>query len=118
MYTPVEETGTNILMKGIPTYSFDNARYSLMFLTNAIYNDMTTAEHRSRSTFSRSNIHDTIIGQAKGSINKIWKIIYDQSTLHVIFNPKLLNNFRNIYQMIYKSCYEGVNATDRVGEIP
>ena len=90
--TPVEETGTKMLMTGINMDDFEDSPYSLMFINNAIQNEDTTADHRSGTIFPSSTICENILSQAKGAINQNWVLIDNQSTVNVIYNPKLLNN--------------------------
>ena len=97
---------------------FDNSPYSLMFLNNAIQNEETTADHRSGTIFPSITIHEHILIQAKGDINRNWVLIDNQSTVHVIYNLKLLNNIRRTDRTIHIFCNAGVKTTDMVGDTP
>ena len=73
--TPMEETGTQMLMAGLKMDNFDNSPYFLMFLNNAIKNEETTADHIIGTSFPISTSHENILIQAKGDINRNWVLI-------------------------------------------
>ena len=114
----MEDTGTQILMAGLKMGDFDDSPYSLMFLKNAIQNKETTADHRSDTIFTSSTSNKNIFNQAKGAINLNWVLINHQSTVYVIFNPKLLNNIQITDLKMNIFFNAGVKTTDTVVEMP
>ena len=63
--TPVEKTGSQILMEVLKTYS-------LILLKNAIQNEETNTDHSSGTIFPSITSHDHILSKAKGDINRKW----------------------------------------------
>ena len=97
---------------------FYDSPYSLMFLNNAIQNEENTEDHRIGTIFPISTSNEHILSQAKGYINRNWVLIYNQSIVYVICNPKLLNNIRRTDQTMNIFCNAGVKTTNMVGGIP
>ena len=116
--TPVDETGAQMLMTGLKMDNFDDSPYFLMFLYNAIQNEETTTDHMIGTIFKSITSHEHILSQAKGDINRNWVLIDNKFTVHVICNPKLLNNIQRTDRTMRIFCNAGVNTTDMVGEMP
>ena len=107
-----------MLMSGLEMDNFDGLPYSLMFMNNVLKNQENTVDNRSGTIFPSITSHEHIPSQAKGDINRNWVLIYNHSTVHIIRNPKLLNNRRRTDQKIHIFCNTGVKSTDMVGDIP
>ena len=105
-------------MAGIKTDDSDSSPYSMMFLNNAIQNEETTVYHRGGAIFPSSTSHEHILSQAKSAINRNWLLIDNQSTVHVICNPNLLNNIRRMDRTMNIFYNAGVKTTRMVGGMP
>ena len=114
----VGDTGAQMLMAGLEIDDFDYSPYYLIFLNNEIQNEEIAEDHRSGNIFTISTSHENILSQAKGDINLNWVSIENKSTVHVLCNPKLLNNIRRTDQKIHLFCNAGMETTDVVGEMP
>ena len=96
----------------------ESSPYSLMFLNNEIQNEQTTVDHRGGAIFPSSTSHEHILSQAKIAINRNWLLIENQSTVHVIYNPKLLNSIQRSERTMHIFYNAGVNTTDMFGDMP
>ena len=65
-------------------------------LRKKIQHDTATAEQIIGRMYLISDSHDNILIQKKRAIIKNWVLIDNQPPLHVILNPKLLNDIQNI----------------------
>ena len=61
--------------------------------------------------------YDTVLSQAKGSINKHWLLLDNQSTVNGISNGDLLTNTRQIDQYMHIYCNAGKASTNWVGDL-
>ena len=58
-----------------------------------------------------------ILSQEKSAINRNWVLIDNQSTVHMIHNPELLNNIWSTDQMMHILFNAGVKTTEMVVDI-
>ena len=116
--TQVEETDAQMLMVGIKMDDFDDSPYPLMSLNNKIKNEETAADHMSGTIFPSNTSHEHIFSQEKGYIILNWVLIDNQSTVHVICNPNLLNNIRRMDRTMNIFYNSGVRTTRMVGGMP
>ena len=68
--TPVEDTGTQMIMLGIGMDDFVDSPYYLMPLKKSILNEETNADHRSGTIFPSSTSHEHTLSQSKDAINR------------------------------------------------
>ena len=61
--------------------------------------------------------YDTVLSQSKGTINKHWLLLDNQSKVNVISNGDLLTNIRQIDQYMHIYCNSGKASTNRVEDL-